>query len=340
MNTNGHVLARPLSAETLAPMLRKASSDDQLVSLWLHGRALHTQRAYAADAERFGAYVGPLVTVSLGTCKAFADSLEGLSPSSRARTLAAIKSLLSFGQRIGYPSFNVGAAVKLLARKNTLAERILQEPDVQRMLALEPGRRNYALLLLLYAAGLRVSEIAALKWHDLQPRGDASQVNIFGKGSKTRVVLLPRSVWEELLALRGGASVDAPLFTSRKDGGHLGPPAIWHIVLKAAQRAGLELAKYMNHRMSNTRCASDQVLSAPARARPVGCAGGSGRRRYDRVTRLGEIIAVPAANRLTPHRGILASRSRSIWLCPLRAHGVAIVWCDDLTRSHRHDHQG
>jgi integrase/recombinase XerD len=221
--------------------MRQASSDDELVRLWLHGRSHHTQRAYAADAERFRAYVGALITATLGHVQSFADSLQNLSPSSQARTLAAAKSLLSFGQRIGYLSFNVGAAVKLPARKDTLAERILQEADVQKMLALEPNQRNHALLLLLYAAGLRVSEIAALKWHDLQPRDDAGQVNVFGKGSKTRTILLPRSVWEELLALRGGAGVDAPLFASRTRGGHLDESAILRVVRKAAQRAVLEV---------------------------------------------------------------------------------------------------
>lgn len=226
----------------LALATRQASSDDELVRLWLHGRSHHTQRAYAADAERFRAYVGALAMVTLGQVQAFADSLDGLAPSSRARTLAAVKSLLSFGQRIGYLPMNVGAAVKLPARRDKLAERILQEPDVQRMLALEPSRRNHALLLLLYASGVRVSEIAALKWRDLQPRVDAGQVTVFGKGSKTRTVLLPWSVWRELLELRGGADTDAPLFASRSRGGHLDESAILRVVKKAAQRAGIEVS--------------------------------------------------------------------------------------------------
>jgi hypothetical protein len=77
--------------------------------------------------------------VTLGDVQAFADSLTG-KPSSRARTLAAVKSLLSFGQRTGYLPLNVGAAVKLPRRKDTLAERILTEPDVVRMLALQPNQ--------------------------------------------------------------------------------------------------------------------------------------------------------------------------------------------------------
>jgi integrase/recombinase XerD len=186
----------------------QVATDDHLIALWLHGRSPHTQRAYRADADRFLAFViRPLTIVTLGDLQAFADSLAGLAPSSRARTLAAVKSLLSFGTRTGYLPLNVGAAVKLPPRKDTLAARILAEPDVHRLLALEPNRRNQVLLRLLYYAGLRVSEIAGLSWRDLQPRTDGGQVTVFGKGSKTRVVLLPNTIWRELLRFRQGAGL-------------------------------------------------------------------------------------------------------------------------------------
>src|ERR1700682_3958489 len=161
----------------------RVAVDQQLIGLWLHARSPHTQRAYRADVDRFLAFVAvPLNAVALGDVQAFSDSLAGLAPSSGTRTLAAVKSLLAFGQRTGYLALNVGAAVKLPARKDTLAERILNEPDVIRML---------------YIAGLRVSEIADLKWRDLQPRTDGGQVTVFGKGSKTRTVLLPSTIWRE-----------------------------------------------------------------------------------------------------------------------------------------------
>src|SRR5919197_5643927 len=128
-----------------------------------------------ARAERRGSD-----PASLFDLETFADSLENLAPSSRARTLAAVKSLLAFGQRTGYLPLNVGAALKLPVRKDTLAERILTEPDVHRLLALEPNRRNQVLLRLLYIAGLRVSEIVGLKWRDLRVRDDAGQITVFG----------------------------------------------------------------------------------------------------------------------------------------------------------------
>ncbi len=107
-------------------------------------------------------------------------------------------------------------------------------------LLLEPDRRNKVLLRLLYIAGLRVSEIADLKWRDLQPRTDGGQVTVFGKGSKTRTMLLPSPIWRELLRFRHHADLDTPVFASRRGGGHLHPTAIERIVWKAAQRAGVE----------------------------------------------------------------------------------------------------
>ncbi len=186
-------------------LAQPANTEIHLVNLWLHGRSAHTQRAYRADIGRFLAFVAtPLPTVTLSDLQAFADALaqQALAPSSRVRTLAAVKSLLAFGQRTGYLPLNVGAALKLPPKKDRLAERILSETQVHRILALEPSKRNQALLRLLYAGGLRVSELAALRWRDLQPRDDASQVTILGKGGNTRVVPLPASVWQELEGLR------------------------------------------------------------------------------------------------------------------------------------------
>lgn len=78
-------------------IVNQADTDGQVLALWLHGRSKHTQRAYAAKAERFLEFtMKPLVRVSLGDVQAFADSLTELAQSSKAQTLAAIKSLLAF----------------------------------------------------------------------------------------------------------------------------------------------------------------------------------------------------------------------------------------------------
>ena len=157
-------LARALTNESV-------STDEQLLELWLHGKSANTQRTYRRQAMWFLAFVEKSVfQVTLADVQAFATDLEkssGLKPSSVGQTLSAVKSLLSFGNKIGILPANVGAAVKLPTVKNTLPMRILPELNVQVMILLETNPRNRALLKLLYAAGLRVSELCSLKWHDL-----------------------------------------------------------------------------------------------------------------------------------------------------------------------------
>jgi len=126
---------------------------------------------------RFRSFVGKsLQAVTLADLQDFADSLSALAPASQCRVLSSIKSLLAFGHRIGYLAFDVGRPLRLPANRNRLSERILGEGAIHKILALEPSRRNRALLRLLYAAGLRVFELCALTWQHLQERDDAGQV--------------------------------------------------------------------------------------------------------------------------------------------------------------------
>jgi integrase/recombinase XerD len=164
----------------------QANSDDMLIALWLAGKADRTRRAYQDDVAAFLRFVGkPLREVKLADLVAYGETLDQLAPASRARKLGAVKSLASFGHRIGYLAFDIGAPLRLPAIKSTLAERILGEGDVYRLLTLETHPRNHALLRLLYTGALRISELCALAWRDLQPRDDAGQVTVFGKGGKT-----------------------------------------------------------------------------------------------------------------------------------------------------------
>ncbi len=213
-----------------------------MIGLWLDGRPATTRRAYAADCRALQACLGvPLRTATLGDLQAFAANLARLAPASQARRLAAAKSLFSFGHRLGILPFDTARPLRLPKVKNVLAERILEEAEVLKLIALEPDRRNHALLRLLYLAGLRLSEAAGLAWRDLRKRGAGGQVTVFGKGGKTRVVLLPAGLWRELMALRGEAAEAAPVFRSR-EGGPLDPSQIHRLVKAAARRAGLARA--------------------------------------------------------------------------------------------------
>ena len=224
-------------------IVRQADSESHLIDLWIaNSNSAHTRRARSEDAARFLGFVAkPLALVTVGDLYAYADSLTG-SDSARARRVNHVKSLLSFGQRLGWLAFNPGAVVKAPAIKEALAERIVTEADVHRMLALETEPRNRVLLNLLYVAGLRISEVVGLTWRDCAARDDAGQITVFGKGGKTRVVLLPVSTWCALSGMRADAQADAPVFRSRKGGGALDPSAVHRVVKAAAERAGLDPA--------------------------------------------------------------------------------------------------
>jgi len=238
---SGSTALVPITLEILP--LYEQSRDDQLVELWLHGRSRHTQRAYRADVDRFRVRTRkPLGQVTLADLQAYADELEatGTQPATRHRALSAVKSLFHFGHRLGYLTFDTASPLRLPPRQDTLAERILDEDQVQQMLSVERQPRNSAILHLLYAAGLRVSELCGLKWKDLQARSDGSgQVTVLGKGAKTRSVLLPASVNRRLVALKPEETTDDhPIFLSRRNRA-ISQAQVLRIVKVAARKAGI-----------------------------------------------------------------------------------------------------
>ena len=219
------------------------SADQDVVSLWLGSKtSRHTRRAYGRDAAGFLAFVHrPLAAVTLGDLQKWAESLGqgSLGAAGQNRALTAIKSLLSFAHETGYLPFNVGAAVKLRPHPDRLAQRILEESEVARLIAAAPEGRDRVLLKLLYVSGIRVSELCGLKWCDAMGRHEGGQITVFGKGGKTRAVLLKPKVWEQLPGIRGEAQATDPIFRSRKGGGALDPSQVRRIVYAAARAAGL-----------------------------------------------------------------------------------------------------
>ena len=242
-NCTYHVYMDMQIVPVSSALQRQANTDEQAVTLWLHGKAAHSQRAYALDIERFRAVCAkPLQTVTLADLQAFADSISELAPASQKRILSAVKSLLTFCQKIGYCPFNVGAALPVRMAKNTIAERILPHEDITRIIEREDNPRNHAILRFLYESGCRVSELCGLAWRDVQPRDvGMAQVTIFGKGSKTRHVLISKRLYAELNRMRGEAGIEAPVFPS-KTGKALDQPAVFRVIQAAARRAGIEQA--------------------------------------------------------------------------------------------------
>ncbi len=222
--------------------LTDCQTDPELIALWLQGKSFNSQDAYRRDIAYFQAFVEhrPLIRVRMEDVAAFAQAMQqqGYAASSIRRRLYAVKSLLSFGQKLGYLLVNVGKPVELPKERDTLAERILSSAEILKLIASGTSRRNQLMLRFLYETGCRVSEMCQLKWKNLKPRGESGQVSLWGKGSKSRQVWLTHELWQELQAFRGLAKANDPVFPS-KSGKHLAPANVRDVVTKAASRAGI-----------------------------------------------------------------------------------------------------
>lgn len=261
---------RMLAHQYSSPPGETSATDDGVVAMWLHGRPPTTQRVYKCDIARFRAFVAkPLQAVTLADFQAFTDSLDYSKPTSKARPIRAVKSLLTFAYTIGYTAFNVGKMVKPPKIRNTLAERIISEEQVMKMIYSEPNYRNQAMLRLLYASGIRVSELCHLCWKDVQPRGEVGQITVHGKGEKTRAILLKKETYQALESLRKDAAGSIPVFRSRgggrgrrKAGGRLDPSQIMRIVQAAARRIGI-LENVSPHWLRHAHATHAQENGAP-----------------------------------------------------------------------------
>ncbi|GBE95696.1 tyrosine-type recombinase/integrase [Nostoc cycadae] len=214
-------------------------TNDELIDLWLHGKSANTVDGYRRHAERFFTNTNKhLKDCTLMDAQLWVMTLGG-SENSKRVAVGALKSLFSFAKQLGVIEANLGVLIKSPKAKNKLAERILTQEEVKSLMNSTTNARDHAIIRLLYFAGLRVSELCDLKWRDLKTSGDGGQINVFGKGEKTRVVLVGAKMWQEIQQLKNNARRDDPVFVSAK-GGHLCRSMVFHIVKNAAHRAGIE----------------------------------------------------------------------------------------------------
>ncbi|HZS66131.1 MAG TPA: site-specific tyrosine recombinase XerD [Burkholderiales bacterium] len=215
-------------------------------ALWLEdGLAQNTIAAYRADLEQLAAFLGgDLLAADEARVFAFLAAKQGRA-SSAARRVSSLKRFYQYCVREGL--LRTDPTLKLDPPKRAPRfPKTLSEDDVEALLAAPDaasamGVRDRAMLETLYATGLRVSELVALKLHAANLQAGVARV--LGKGSKERLVPLgeeavhwiERYLSEARPKLKGRREPDALFITAR--GAGMTRQAFWHLIRRYGARA-------------------------------------------------------------------------------------------------------
>ena len=208
----------------------------------------HTLRSYRNDLTDFQRFLNDRSAASVADAdtravRAWLVALHarGLAPASVGRKLAALRSCFRFLVRRGVLERNPARELRGPRQPRRLVSFLPIDEATElvqgRALGGDRRERDRAILELLYASGLRVSELAGLDVEALDRAGRT--VRVLGKGRKERIVPYGEPAARSLaawLARRGHHA--GPLFTGAR-GGRLGVRAIHRLVRRAARAAGL-----------------------------------------------------------------------------------------------------
>ena len=212
----------------------------------------NTVSSYLRDLNQFRSWLlengaADLRRVKTDTINEYLRYLErrGKSPATVTRSAASLKSFYGYMQAAGVMKANPAKAV-VTHRAERKYPEILTNKEVELFLEQprcvdEKGFRDHAMLELLYAAGMRVSELIELQPIDLDLQRGV--VRIFGKGSKERLVPLHDAA---VMRMAEYLKIVRPLFTPVEDrvflnrsGNGLSRQGVWKLVKRYALEAGI-----------------------------------------------------------------------------------------------------
>jgi integrase/recombinase XerD len=230
----------------------------------------NTVLAYARDLQEFEGFLGKsnleFASAKRADVENYIVALErrGMAASTRARHLSSVRQLFRFAFEEGWRTDDPSSQIKGPRRARHIPDT-LSEDDVDRMLtaATQTGRsksdrlRNTCLMQLLYATGMRVSELMSLPVAAV--RGNPDMIFIKGKGGKERMVplsppakmaiaaYLPDRDRSEELAQTKGKPLSRFLFPSNGKLGHVTRIRFYTLVKEIALNAGIDPATVTPH---------------------------------------------------------------------------------------------
>ncbi|TET14871.1 MAG: site-specific tyrosine recombinase XerD [Dehalococcoidia bacterium] len=226
------------------------------------GSSNNTLDAYRNDLGQFAAFVRKQTAKSEGTQLGWEVVDRSLllnylvnlrersyAPATMARKMAAVKSFFNFlvaegrlekSPAEGIAGPKVGKSLPKAISVDEVA-RLLELPDKR---STPEGKRDKAMLELLYATGMRVTELVSLNVRDVNLR--AGFVRCFGKGSKERIIPIHskairavKGYLDDVRARLLGATGETALFLNRR-GQRLTRQGLWLILKGYAKKAGIE----------------------------------------------------------------------------------------------------
>lgn len=224
--------------------------DDRILSVWLQGRAQNTVKYYRKDLLALDSWLQKTRAISVNDVPAAEDLVHYLetvprTPAMKEQSKLVIRSFFRFLAENGYAEKNPARVLKLSKPRDVIASRIPTIESIRSICQAAADvhkdellrRRDPLVCEFAFVTGARLHEIAQLNKDHIQAVKAGVQVELFGKGSKTRWVLMPAEFANRLTAFIKEHGLPF-VFPNERGDAALGSSGVYDVVKMAARKAG------------------------------------------------------------------------------------------------------
>lgn len=239
-----HLVLSNLNVPALSDEIRQKYTRDEIqIRAWLaQKRSKDTRRVYTSEVRAFFKLFPGLMLEEITTphLAAFISKKSHLSYSAQAQAKNVMSSLLKYLVKSHYLSKDVSLALDPVKVPEQIGFRFLTREEVNRLLECSERlkKRDELLIKFYFFTGARAKEAMNLKWSHLKPGEKKVQINLIGKGFKTRAVSISHDMYEKLLLLKDQRS-EYVFHSAKEPYLALSTRQVLRIVKKAASLAKL-----------------------------------------------------------------------------------------------------